>query len=187
MTPILHIQIMVFLIHRFAGSFCWRDKCWEQGWSPWTTFQVFVLGKWMSPNGNWPNHPLHLSFFFYGNECWKLSKIQSQLGSDKYEMKGHMVIKPFTVQWKKQSWLTQELEKPSISLSGGCSDPWCGHCKRQGPLVKIHNSASLLQSCLNRWLFKSHICKSKPLFSTHLHPLWSMDWSQLVNSFQEPF
>lgn len=125
-----------FLIYMFAGSFRWRDKYWEQAWPLWTAFQVFVLGMWTSLNGNQPSRPLHLSFFHCGNECWKLSKIQSQLDSDKYEVKGHMMIKPFTDQWKKQLWLTQELEKPSISLSWGSSDPWHGTTWGEGNLFR---------------------------------------------------
>lgn len=102
-------------------------------------------------------------------------------------MKNHMMIKPFTGQWKKQPWLTQEVKKPSISLSWGRSDLWCGHHDGQRQLAQIHNSASLLQRHLHKWWLKSRIFKSKLLFSTQLHPFPPMDWSQLVNSFQEPF
>lgn len=44
--------------------------------------------------------PTDLSLSPYGNECWELSKIQSQLDSDKYEAKGHIVIKPFLTNGK---------------------------------------------------------------------------------------
>ena len=44
----------------------------------------------------------------YCNECWKSSKTQSQLDSDRYKAIGQMMVKPFTDRWEKKR---QELKK----------------------------------------------------------------------------
>lgn len=140
-------------IRMLAGSLGGKEKYWEQGRPLWAVSQVSVLGIWTS------------LFCHYGNECWKLSRIQSQLDRNKYEMKGHMMIKPLTDPWKKTAMI-----EPSFSWHWGSSDPWLGHLKGQGQLAQIHNSASLLQSYLHKWLPKSHKFKSKLLFSTSPTP-----------------
>lgn len=172
MAPILQIQIMFCFVFntKICRFFLLKRQMLRARMVPLNNFPSLCAGNMNFSQWKSTQSPLHLSFFLYGNECWELSKIQSQLVSDKYEMKGHMVFKPFTDQWKKQPWLTQQLEKPSVSLSWGCSDPWCDHCKRREPLAQVHNSASLLQSCLHEWLLKSHTRKSKLLFPTQLHP-----------------
>lgn len=91
-----------------------------------------MLGIWTSLNGNQPKRLLHFSFYHYGNECWKLSKTQSQLDSDKYEAKGHRWLGHLLTSGKKQPWLTQELEKPSISVSWGSSGPWHSQQLQEG-------------------------------------------------------
>lgn len=60
---------------------------------------------------------------------------------------------------KKQPWLTQELEKPSMSLSLRSSDPWCGQWLQEGRVTCLAK-----QLCLNTAIYTSG-CKRLIYFS----------------------
>lgn len=86
-----------------------------------TSSSIFPSLVWTiqtSVGGNWPTPlclSLLISFFIMVMNAGSFPKLQSQPDSDKYEAKGHIMIKPLTDQWEKMAMIDLRTQQVKYS------------------------------------------------------------------------